>query len=236
MKFIYAAIVALLSALAFTVSATAGEGHDPIAICHMPGTPAEMTLIVDDNSTQLEGHLQHGDYIGECDSMPPDACPDMDGYQESVSQCEDEEDYCATLPGVQAEDEDCPGPPGPPPVTPPSPPSNPPCTFIVADKDGGKDAYGGTNDDCAPRPTDPKTTTTVSTLGTTIVYVDRIVTPPIREITKTVTKVKTKVKTRVIVKYKVKVKKVYIKVKAKHEKCPPYTKRYKGVCAPMGNG
>lgn len=32
------------------------------------------------------------------------------------------------------------------------------CPFVGADKDGGHDAYGGTNDDCAPFP--PKTTTT----------------------------------------------------------------------------
>jgi hypothetical protein len=36
--------------------------------------------------------------------------------------------------------------------TPDCTPSPPPCKFIGADKDGGVDAYGGTNDDCAPKP------------------------------------------------------------------------------------
>ncbi len=44
------------------------------------------------------------------------------------------------------------------PTTPTTP--TPPCTFVGADKDGGVDANGGTNDDCAPRPVPPTVTTT----------------------------------------------------------------------------
>lgn len=103
-------------------------------------------------------------------------------------------------------------PPEPPPVTPPTPPVTPPsvCTFVGADKDGGVDAFGGTNDDCAPFPAPP-----VVTPATTPVC-------PVVTVTKTVTKVVPKivyrVKTKVVYRTKikvvthtvVKVKKVYV--------------------------
>ena len=116
------------------------------------------------------------------------------------------------------------------------PPNNPPCTFVGADKDGGMDAYGGTNNDCAPRPTPPVTTTTTTGSNVVTVYVDRVVTSPAQVITKTVTKTKVKVKTKVVVKYKtkIKIKKVYVKKTI--TKCPKYTKLYKGHCATMGSG
>lgn len=126
---------------------TTTTGHTPVTICHKPGTPAEQSLVVDDDSVELTGHLGHGDTIGPCGQTPP-------------------VDYCDTLEGVQAEDEDCPEPTTPTETTPttptpttptpttPTPPAHD-CVFVGADKDGGQDAYGGTNDDCAPAPTDP---------------------------------------------------------------------------------
>jgi len=33
-------------------------------LCHQPGTPAQQTLIVPPEA--VEGHLRHGDYLGEC--------------------------------------------------------------------------------------------------------------------------------------------------------------------------
>jgi hypothetical protein len=50
-----------------TITQTTGGGHTPVTICHKPGTPAEMTLVVDDDA--VPGHLGHGDYLGEC--QPP---------------------------------------------------------------------------------------------------------------------------------------------------------------------
>lgn len=47
-----------------TLTGTTGGGHTPVTICHKPGTPAEMTLVVDDDA--VAGHLGHGDYLGEC--------------------------------------------------------------------------------------------------------------------------------------------------------------------------
>lgn len=43
-----------------------GGGHTPVTICHKPGTPAEQTLVVDDDSVELTGHLGHGDTLGPC--------------------------------------------------------------------------------------------------------------------------------------------------------------------------
>ena len=40
------------------------QGHTPVVICHKPGTPAEKTLIVDDDA--VPGHLGHGDHLGPC--------------------------------------------------------------------------------------------------------------------------------------------------------------------------
>ncbi len=48
-----------------------GGGHTPVTICHKPGTPAEHTLVVDDNA--VPGHLGHGDSRGAC--VAPGAAP-----------------------------------------------------------------------------------------------------------------------------------------------------------------
>jgi hypothetical protein len=50
-----------------TITQTTGGGHTPVTICHKPGTPAEKTLVVDDDA--VPGHLGHGDYLGECQSV-----------------------------------------------------------------------------------------------------------------------------------------------------------------------
>jgi hypothetical protein len=46
-----------------------GGGHTPATICHKPGTPAEQTLVVDDNA--VPGHLGHGDFEGPCAKVTP---------------------------------------------------------------------------------------------------------------------------------------------------------------------
>lgn len=133
-----------------------------------------------ENGTPQAGHEQ--DSFGECDppEEPYDECENLEGNQPEGTDCypDDPVDYCDTLPGIQAEDEDCPSPPvdvcenlpgNQPegtdcnPTTPPVvPPATHDCVFVGADKDGGKDAYGGTNDDCAPAPSPPTVTTTAS--------------------------------------------------------------------------
>ena len=42
----------------------AQRANDPVEICHKPGTPAEQTIVVDDDA--VLGHLRHGDFLGLC--------------------------------------------------------------------------------------------------------------------------------------------------------------------------
>lgn len=145
-----------------------GQGHDPVTICHKPGTPAQQTLVVDDDSVELTGHLGHGDTLGPCEELPP----------------------------VE------------PPVTPPTtPPSH--CAYTGAGKDGQVDAYGGTNDDCAPLPQPPTSEppAPVCENTTTVVTVEKIV-PKV--VTRVVTKYRTKVVHRTKVRTIVKRVKVYV--------------------------
>lgn len=179
-------VAAVLGVIAATASAgdhhggpPPGGGHTPVTICHKPGTPAQKTLTFDDDG--WKAHIGHGDKPGPCVETPPpyDECENLEGNQPEGTDCYPDEpvDYCDTLPGVQAEDEDCPSPPvdvcenlpgNQPegtdcnPTTPPVVPPTHDCVFVGADKDGGKDAYGGTNDDCAPAPSPPTVTTTAS--------------------------------------------------------------------------
>ena len=113
----------------------------------------------------------------------------------------------------------------------PTTPATHDCKYTGA----GKDGQPG-NDDCAP----VTTTITVPTppvVTTVTVYVDRVVEKLVPGPTRVVTKV-VKSKPKVIVKTKLKVVKIHkIVYKYKTKKlCPPYTKLYKGICAPMGNG
>lgn len=158
-----------------------GGGHTPVTICHKPGTPAEQTLVVDDDA--VEGHLGHGDTLGACPQPPP-------------------VDYCDTLPGVQAEDEDCPGPPpvdvcpnvpgvqteGPceTTVTPPPPPGPPHVCPDGGPPNAGKDGQvpgsGNTNDDCdrsVPPPPPVTTTTAAPPTATTPAPTVTSSTPPV---------------------------------------------------------
>jgi len=50
-----------------------GGGHEPVTLCHKPGTPAEQTLTVD--KAALYGHLQHGDTLGACPTPEPEPTP-----------------------------------------------------------------------------------------------------------------------------------------------------------------
>src|SRR5687767_12803113 len=44
---------------------TSTGGHQPVTLCHKPGTPAEQELTVD-NSSVVQAHLAHGDTLGPC--------------------------------------------------------------------------------------------------------------------------------------------------------------------------
>lgn len=69
MKRAPAILAAVLATVAIVpVVMAAPGGHDPVTICHKPGTPAEKTLAVD--SAALRGHLAHGDYLGPCEPKP----------------------------------------------------------------------------------------------------------------------------------------------------------------------
>ncbi len=51
-----------------------GQGHTPTTFCHKPGTPAQKTLTTDDDGF-LQGHLTHGDSLGECTTTEPEPTP-----------------------------------------------------------------------------------------------------------------------------------------------------------------
>src|SRR5687767_8378779 len=63
-----------------------GGGHTPVTICHKPGTPAEQTLVVDDDA--VPGHLGHGDYLGACTTptTPPTEEPTEEPTQEPTEE------------------------------------------------------------------------------------------------------------------------------------------------------
>lgn len=70
---ILACVAALvLSSVAFATDGNPGGGHDPVTVCHKPGTPAEQELTFDDDA--LWAHLNHGDTLGPC--VPPAVCPE----------------------------------------------------------------------------------------------------------------------------------------------------------------
>lgn len=118
-----AAFVALIALTGAKGSNGRGEGHTPVTICHKPGTPAEQTLVVDDDSVELTGHLGHGDTIGPCegteqppvddnpppvDEQPPASPPSTCAYTGAgkdgqVDAYGGQNDDCAPLPTKAAE-------------------------------------------------------------------------------------------------------------------------------------
>lgn len=207
MKKVIIATLVLTVALFGVASAVAGNdhggGHQPVTLCHKPGTPAEHTITVDDNA-QVLGHLAHGDYLGPCRETPPppetDVCPNIEGTQAAVPEgmVIDDNGDCV------AEDTT----PETPPVETPPGGDNPggsaghDCTFVGADKDGGVDAYGGTNDDCAPFPAQ----TVVEQPGSTPICPITVQTV-VKQVPKLVVKWRTKLVKKVV--YRTKVKVVY---------------------------
>lgn len=73
---VMAGVLATFVVVAGTGTALAdppGGPHTPVTICHKPGTPAEHTLVVDDDA--VPGHLGHGDFLGPCTATPPLTAP-----------------------------------------------------------------------------------------------------------------------------------------------------------------
>jgi hypothetical protein len=66
-------VIALLLCLVFPSLGWADPAKQKITICHMPGTPAQITLEVPSNA--LSGHLAHGDVVGSCTHLPPGGTP-----------------------------------------------------------------------------------------------------------------------------------------------------------------
>ncbi len=75
-----------------------------VTICHKPGTPAQKTKEVP--ASAVDGHLGHGDYLGECKECPKE-CPgkcDKDGKcpkEQCPKECPydcDENGECPTCP------------------------------------------------------------------------------------------------------------------------------------------
>lgn len=142
-----------ISTIISTITNTTGGGHTPVTICHKPGTPAEMTLVVDDDA--VPGHLGHGDYLGECqtETTPTDTNPTTP---------------TETIPTTPTETT---------PTTPQQPPGTPhDCVYTGA----GKDGQPG-NNDCAELP--KTTTTPPAKPGTAAVTpppVAVVIVPPVK--------------------------------------------------------
>ncbi len=62
------AIILLLS-LVCTSLVWADPEKQMVTICHMPGTPAQVTTEVTANA--VSGHLSHGDVLSSCNDLPP---------------------------------------------------------------------------------------------------------------------------------------------------------------------
>jgi hypothetical protein len=60
-----ASVLLVLGFGAAFVPAGGLNGHEPVRICHKPGTDDEETITVDDDAV-AQAHLAHGDYLGPC--------------------------------------------------------------------------------------------------------------------------------------------------------------------------
>ena len=116
----------IFSIFAQEVGATKPPRFEPVTLCHDAGGKKFVEITVA-NQGQLNGHLGHeGDLIPIPENGCPveeepvvDVCENIEGNQATVPEgyskdgdncylIEEPKDYCDTLEGVQAEDEDCP--------------------------------------------------------------------------------------------------------------------------------
>lgn len=141
-----------------------GGPHEPVTICHKPGTPAEQTLVVDDDA--VPGHLGHGDYLGVCkgQTTPTDTTPTTPTDTTPTTPT----DTVSTTPTETTPTE----------PTPTTPENDNLCDDGLppdAGKDGQVPASGNTNDDCdhsvvppAPPASSSVTQTTTSSPPTVV--------------------------------------------------------------------
>lgn len=125
MKYLIAAMLAVTAFVAFSANAVAGEEHDKVFVCKYVGTPGvDERLQTGQNPisvsiSSISGFPGVGGFFADAqgrslviafdDGQDEPSCPDGQGCTENCNP--PPIDYCPTLPGVQAEDEDCPPPP-----------------------------------------------------------------------------------------------------------------------------
>lgn len=141
---------------AFVAVTVAPATNDKVTICHVAG-------LASDPANYITLTIAHAAVFGPGGHFNEDGTPQAGHEQDTMGACNPPPpppfDQCENIPGDQPEGTDC-NPPPPPCTENCTPPPPPPggehkCTFVGADKDGGKDKYGGTNDDCAPFPDPP---------------------------------------------------------------------------------
>lgn len=109
---------ALTAALILTpTAALATPGHDPVTICHKPGTPAEHEITIDRDA--LEKHLEHGDAVGACEVVTiPTPVPTTEPTTQPTTEPTEEPTWEPTAPPTET--------PSPEPVNPEPKPNDEP--------------------------------------------------------------------------------------------------------------
>lgn len=200
-----------------TMTVTTGGGHTPVTICHKPGTPAEMTLVVDDDA--VPGHLGHGDYLGEC--QPPVTTTGTTGTTTGTSPTQ----TTPTMPQL---------------------PRCPPGQGPFAGKDGqpgnNECCPDSNNDQQCDQPTPPPTNPSAPPSTGTPVTPQSTTTPPLttKVMTKPLAKPKPDAKPRTTTTHKAaKTKPPKLTGNPKVDKCKDLqngTMRCKGIVVTLGNG
>jgi hypothetical protein len=174
-------LIGLALVLVLAPASLAGRTSGPpefVTICHVAG-------LASDPANQVTLTLPVNAVYGQAGHFNENGTPNAGHEQDYLGACTTPEE---------------------PPVDPPTPPTTPPshCAYTGAGKDGQVDAYGGTNDDCAPLPpaTTPEPQAPVCKDTTTVITVEKIV-PKIvkRTVTKWRTKIVYRTKVRVVVKH-----------------------------------
>lgn len=194
-----------------------------------------------------QGECEHGNSGQECKPDPQPGhgqdCDEHGPFEGGVN-----EDHCLpeTTPTDTIPTDTTPTTPTETTPTTPTTETTHDCVFVGADKDGGTDAQGGTNDDCAPAPTTTTVPKPAEPVAATITPLQAAA--PVQPVAaKVPTKVKAKAKTKAKVKVKVHTAKKAAKPKPKPkltgnpktDKCKPaagHTLNCKGIIVVPGNG
>ena len=102
-------LVVLVGGLAFVLNV---QADDKVDVCHYDGQSGNFQTLNIAQEAADEHLEQHElDYAGPCEEASPEVSPSPEASPEaspSPSPSPEPEDFCDTLEGVQAEDEDCP--------------------------------------------------------------------------------------------------------------------------------